>query len=302
MGDPWSRARPCLVQIIIIYYVGCECGPQLHHHLSSLRCPLCCDNIYPPPLFSFHLEPQELELQLSSRPRAITNISILPSHKLLQIIVSRLQTPWTLLRYLLHNECICYATNRNVEKTRTVLGEDEDIYWSFKQRFAKTSPVERAFTFKPLLRHYDLWRRYAKSLVGTFNRSRGHLYDCEIFAKFRISNIYIMLDTYRYRLSPGGHWLADSVYFSNPKVLWLVMFPNIYSFCFIYPRLCFCLLTSSAVYWPEQWRYLPDVVMSRSQLNQYDIYNIYNIYNIHTSTQYPDDKLPAPALILLCPI
>ena len=112
----------------------------------------------------------------SSRPRAITNISILPSHKLLQIIVSRLQTPWTPLRYLLHNECICYATNRNVEKTRTVLGEDEDIYWSFKQRFAKTSPVERAFTFKPLLRHYDLWRRYAKSLVGTFNRSRGHLY------------------------------------------------------------------------------------------------------------------------------
>ena len=114
------------------------------------------------------------------------------------------------------------------------------------------------------------------------------------------SNIYIMLDTYRYRLSPSGHWLADSVYFSNPKMLWLVMFPNIYSFCFIYPRLCFCLLTSSAVYWPEQWRYLlPDVVMSRSQLNQYDIYNI---YNIHTSTQYPDDKLPAPALILLCPI
>ena len=96
--------------------------------IISLLSPLCCDNIYPPPLFSFHLEPQELELQL--RPRTITNISILPSHKLLQIIVSRLQTPWTLVRYLLHNECICYATNRNAEKTRTVLGEEEKM-WIF---------------------------------------------------------------------------------------------------------------------------------------------------------------------------
>ena len=92
--------------------------------LSSLRCAVTIFILRP--LFSFHLEPQELVLQL--RPRTITNISILRSHKLLQIIVSRLQTPWTLVRYLLHNECICYATNRNAEKTRTVLGEDVDIY------------------------------------------------------------------------------------------------------------------------------------------------------------------------------